>query len=135
MRAGSPARDLDDSHAASASTSPDDLQWRLTVGPESIRRPAPGDDQRNVTLAFSVSCRDHEGAGHADAFDIDAATGQVLTRVGQTYARAAQARYHMIVTVADGTVDSDGASRTDTVPVTIEVESQSRPPGRSRRRL
>ena len=93
-------------------------QFAENTGPgEAIGEP--------VTAAFRIEpTLDHALTGpDADAFAIDAETGQLKTRERATYDYETQAEYNLTVTVTGGT------GRAVRIAVTVEVGDENEPPG------
>ena len=86
-----------------------------------IGEPVAARDREDDTLTYSLRGVD------ADAFDIDPATGQLLTKAPLDY--EAQAGYSVIVSVSDGKGSSGRESDAgdDSITVTINVENVDEP--------
>ena len=76
---------------------------------------AATDENTDDRLTYSLTGTD------AAAFDIDAASGQILTKTGVTYDHEAQSSYSVTVSVTDG-------RSTVTIAVTITVTDVAEPP-------
>ena len=86
-----------------------------------IGEPVVARDREDDTLTYSLRGTD------AESFDIDPATGQLLTKAPLDY--EAKAGYSVIVSVSDGKSSSgrDSDSRDDSITVTIDVENVDEP--------
>ncbi len=86
-----------------------------------IGEPVAATDREDDTLTYSLRGTD------AESFDIDPATGQLLTKAPLDY--EAQAAYSVIVSVSDGKSSSgrDSDARDDSIAVTINVENVDEP--------
>ena len=87
----------------------------------NIGDPVAARDREDDTLTYSLRGVD------AASFDLDPATGQLLTKAGLDY--EAQAAYSVIVSVSDGKSSSgrDSDVRDDSVTVTIDVVNVDEP--------
>ena len=87
----------------------------------NIGDPVAASDREDDTLTYSLRGSD------ADSFDINPATGQLLTKAPLDY--EAQADYSVIVSVSDGKSSSGGASKSndDDITVTINIENVDEP--------
>ena len=87
----------------------------------NIGDPIGATDREDDTLTYSLRGVD------AESFDIDPATGQLLTKAPLDH--EAQAAYSVIVSVSDGKSSSgrDSDARDDSVTVTIDVENVDEP--------
>ncbi len=92
-----------------------------TPAGEDIGDPVAATDREDDTLTYSLRGAD------AESFDIDPATGQLLTKAPLDY--EAKASYSVIVSVSDGKSSSgrDSDSRDDSIAVTISVENVDEP--------
>ena len=86
-----------------------------------IGEPVAATDREDDTLTYSLRGAD------AESFDIDAATGQLLTKAPLDH--EAQAAYSVIVAVSDGKSSSGGASNSndDYITVTITAANEDEP--------
>ncbi len=86
-----------------------------------IGDPVVATDREDDTLTYSLRGAD------AESFDIDPATGQLLTKAPLDF--ETQAGYSVIVSVTDGKSSSgrDSDSRDDSITVTINVENVDEP--------
>ena len=82
----------------------------------NIGGPVTATDDNNDTLTYSLEGTD------AGKFTIVNSSGQIRTRVGQSYDREAKASYSVMVKA------DDGNGGTDTIDVTINVTNVSEPP-------
>ena len=87
----------------------------------NVGEPVAATDREDDTLTYSLRGAD------AESFDIDPATGQLLTKAPLDY--EAKASYSVIVSVSDGKSSSgrDSDARDDSVTVTINVENLDEP--------
>ena len=92
-----------------------------TLAGAEIGEPVAATDREDDTLTYSLRGAD------AESFDIDPATGQLLTKAPLDH--EAQAAYSVIVAVSDGKSSSgrDSDSRDDSITVTISVENVDEP--------
>ena len=87
-----------------------------TATASPVGQPIVAMDSDDDTLTYTLSGTD------AAKFDIDAATGQLLTKDGEKYDRETKDRYSVIVTA------TDSAGQTDTVEVVIMVGDEDELP-------
>ena len=79
----------------------------------NIGDPVAARDPEDDTLTYSL------GGADAEPFDIDAATGQMLTKSPLDY--EAKANYSVILSVSDGKSSSGGASNSNDVSITVTI--------------
>ncbi len=89
-----------------------------TAAGENVGEPLTATDADEDTLTYTLSGDD------ADSFEIDAATGQLLTKAGVSYDYETQATYAVAVTAED----PDGASASIDVTVNLTDANDAPPP-------
>ena len=83
---------------------------------EDLGSPITATDSDGDTLTYTL------GGSDAAKFDLDASSGQLATKVGESYDREAKASYSVTVTATDPDTDSDS------VAVTINVDNATEVP-------
>ena len=83
---------------------------------EDLGSPITATDSDGDTLTYTL------GGSDAVKFDLDASSGQLATKVGESYDREAKASYSVTVTATDPDTDSDS------VAVTINVDNATELP-------
>ena len=82
---------------------------------EDLGSPITATDSDGDTLTYTL------GGSDAAKFDLDASSGQLATKVGESYDREAKASYSVTVTATDPDTDSDSVAVTITVDNATEV--------------